>query len=64
MIPDIKTGKTDEHYHYLRHWGVTKKGGMGLESVYLGKSEKQFVWLYRTSYANVLREHFKSNLGS
>ncbi|KAM3093096.1 hypothetical protein ACKFKF_29945 [Phormidesmis sp. 146-12] len=37
MIPDSKTGKTYEPYRYLRYWGVTKKGAMGLKSVYLGK---------------------------
>ncbi|PSB59736.1 hypothetical protein C7B61_18650 [filamentous cyanobacterium CCP1] len=41
MIPDAKTGKTYGPYRYLRYWGVTKKGTMGLKSVYLGKfSEK------------------------
>ncbi|MBW4474591.1 MAG: hypothetical protein KME45_30080 [Stenomitos rutilans HA7619-LM2] len=38
MIPDSKTGKTYGPYRYLRYWGVTKKGTMGLKSVYLGKS--------------------------
>ncbi|NJO66109.1 MAG: hypothetical protein HC832_00305 [Leptolyngbyaceae cyanobacterium RM1_405_57] len=37
MIPDSKTGKTYGPYRYLRYWGVTKKGRMGLKSVYLGK---------------------------
>lgn len=37
MIPDSKTGKTYGPYRYLRYWGVTKKGSMGLKSVYLGK---------------------------
>jgi hypothetical protein len=37
MIPDSKTGKTYGPYRYLRYWGMTKKGGMGLKSVYLGK---------------------------
>jgi len=37
MIPDSKTGKTYEPYRYLRYWGVTKKGAMGLKSVYLGE---------------------------
>lgn len=37
MIPDSKTGKTYGPYRYLRYWGVTKKGTMGLKSVYLGK---------------------------
>lgn len=37
MIPDAKTGKTYGPYRYLRYWGVTKKGAMGLKSVYLGK---------------------------
>ncbi|NJL35440.1 MAG: hypothetical protein HC840_02015 [Leptolyngbyaceae cyanobacterium RM2_2_4] len=37
MIPDAKTGKTYGPYRYLRYWGVTKKGTMGLKSVYLGK---------------------------
>jgi hypothetical protein len=30
MIPDSKTGKTYEPYRYLRYWGMTKKGAMGL----------------------------------
>ena len=38
MIPDSKTGKTYGPYRYLRYCGVTKKGTMGLKSVYLGKS--------------------------
>jgi hypothetical protein len=37
IIPDSKTGKTYGPYRYLRYWGVTKKGTMGLKSVYLGK---------------------------
>ena len=37
MIPDSKTGKTYGPYRYLRYWGVTKKGTIGLKSVYLGK---------------------------
>lgn len=37
MIPDSKTGKTYGPYRYLRYWGATKKGTMGLKSVYLGK---------------------------
>lgn len=37
MIPDSKTGKTYGPYRYLRYWGMTKKGGMGLKSVYLWK---------------------------
>lgn len=37
MIPDAKTGKTYGPYRYLRYWGITKKGTMGLKSVYLGK---------------------------
>jgi len=37
MIPDSKTGKAYGPYRYLRYWGVTKKGTMGLKSVYLGK---------------------------
>src|SRR6476469_8294763 len=37
MIPDSKTGKAYGPYRYLRYWGVTKKGNMGLKSVYLGK---------------------------
>lgn len=37
MIPDAKTGKTYGPYRYLRYWGVTQKGSMGLKSVYLGK---------------------------
>lgn len=37
MIPDSKTGKTYGPYRYLRYWGMTKKGKMGLKSVYLGK---------------------------
>lgn len=37
MIPDSKTGKTYGPYRYLRYWGVTRKGTMGLKSVYLGK---------------------------
>jgi diadenosine tetraphosphate (Ap4A) HIT family hydrolase len=37
MIPDAKTGKTYGPYRYLRYWGVTKQGKMGLKSVYLGK---------------------------
>jgi hypothetical protein len=37
MIPDSRTGKTYGPYRYLRYWGVTKKGSMGLKSVYLGK---------------------------
>jgi hypothetical protein len=43
MIPDPKTGKTYGPYRYLRYWGVTKRGTMGLKSVYLGKviSESQ-----------------------
>jgi hypothetical protein len=40
MIPDSKTGKTYGPYRYLRYWGVTKKGTMGLKSVYLGKLAK------------------------
>lgn len=39
MIPDSKTGKTYGPYRYLRYWGVTKKGMMGLKSVYLGKRD-------------------------
>jgi hypothetical protein len=39
MIPDSKTGKTYGPYRYLRYWGVTKKGTIGLKSVYLGKIE-------------------------
>lgn len=39
MIPDAKTGKSYGPYRYLRYWGVTKKGTMGLKSVYLGKGE-------------------------
>jgi len=38
MIPDSKTGKTYGPYRYLRYWGITKKGTMGLKSVYLGKA--------------------------
>lgn len=38
MIPDSKTGKTYGPYRYLRYWGVTKKGTMGLKSVYLGRA--------------------------
>lgn len=37
MIPDAKTGKMYGPYRYLRYWGLTKKGTMGLKSVYLGK---------------------------
>ncbi len=37
MIPYSKTGKTYGPYRYLRYWGITKKGTMGLKSVYLGK---------------------------
>ncbi|MBD3886922.1 hypothetical protein IFO70_35420, partial [Phormidium tenue FACHB-886] len=37
MIPDTKAGKTYGPYRYLRYWGMTKKGTMGLKSVYLGK---------------------------
>lgn len=40
MIPDAKTGKTYGPYRYLRYWGVTKKGKMGLKSVYLGKGQR------------------------
>lgn len=40
MIPDSKTGKTYGPYRYLRYWGVTKKGTMGLKSVYLGKGNQ------------------------
>jgi hypothetical protein len=40
VIPDSKTGKTYGPYRYLRYWGVTKKGTMGLKSVYLGKAEE------------------------
>ena len=39
MIPDAKTGKSYGPYRYLRYWGVTKKGTMGLKSVYLGRGE-------------------------
>lgn len=39
MIPDAKTGKTYGPYRYLRYWGVTKRGTMGLKSVYLGKGQ-------------------------
>lgn len=38
IIPDSKTGKTYGPYRYLRYWGVTKKGSMGLKSVYLGRA--------------------------
>lgn len=37
MIPDAKTGKSFGLYRYLR---VTKKGTMGLKSVYLGKGQQ------------------------
>ncbi|NJR48165.1 MAG: hypothetical protein HC780_00100 [Leptolyngbyaceae cyanobacterium CSU_1_3] len=37
MIPDSKTGKTYGPYRYLRYWGTTKKGKLGLKSVYMGK---------------------------
>jgi len=37
MIPDSRTGKAYGSYRYLRYWGVTKKGTMGLKSVYLRK---------------------------
>lgn len=37
MIPDAKKGKSYGPYRYLRYWGVTKKGSMGLKSIYLGK---------------------------
>ena len=40
MIPDSKTGKTYGPYRYLRYWGMTKKGTMGLKSVYLGKGNQ------------------------
>lgn len=40
MIPDTKTGKTYGPYRYLRYWGVTKRGTMGLKSVYLGKGKQ------------------------
>jgi hypothetical protein len=39
MIPDSKTGKAYGPYRYLRYWGVTKKGTMGLKSIYLGKGD-------------------------
>jgi hypothetical protein len=39
MIPDAKTGKTYGPYRYLRYWGVTRTGRMGLKSLYLGKTE-------------------------
>lgn len=42
MIPDSKTGKTYGPYRYLRYWGVTKKGAMGLKSAYLGKGGGDF----------------------
>jgi hypothetical protein len=38
MIPDSKTGKTYRLYRYLCYLGMTKKGVMGLKSLYLGKS--------------------------
>jgi hypothetical protein len=38
LIPDAKTGKTYGPYRYLRYWGVTKTGRMGLKSLYLGKA--------------------------
>jgi hypothetical protein len=41
MIPDSKTGKTYGPYRYLRYWGMTKKGKMGLKSVYLGRVRSQ-----------------------
>ncbi len=39
MIPDTRTGKIYGPYRYLRYWGMTKKGTMGLKSVYLGKGQ-------------------------
>ena len=39
MIPDAKTGKTYGPYRYLRYWGVTQTGRMGLKSLYLGKAD-------------------------
>ncbi|MBW4581984.1 MAG: hypothetical protein KME42_20655 [Tildeniella nuda ZEHNDER 1965/U140] len=40
MIPDSRTGKAYGPYRYLRYWGVTKKGTMGLKSVYLGRGDR------------------------
>jgi len=37
MIPDKTTGKSYGPYRYLRYWGTTNQGKMGLKSVYLGK---------------------------
>jgi hypothetical protein len=39
LIPDAKTGKTYGPYRYLRYWGVTRTGRMGLKSLYLGKAD-------------------------
>ncbi len=39
LIPDAKTGKTYGPYRYLRYWGMTRTGRMGLKSLYLGKAE-------------------------
>ncbi len=39
LIPDAKTGKIYGPYRYLRYWGITKTGQMGLKSLYLGKAE-------------------------
>jgi len=38
-ITDSKTGKTYGPYRYLRYWGMTRRGTMGLKSVYLGKAQ-------------------------
>jgi|GEM_PF-960841 len=37
MIPDKTTGKSYGPYRYLRYWGTTSQGKMGLKSIYLGK---------------------------
>lgn len=39
LIPDAKTGKVYGPYRYLRYWGVTQAGQMGLKSLYLGKAK-------------------------
>ncbi|MBW4662045.1 MAG: hypothetical protein KME15_25590 [Drouetiella hepatica Uher 2000/2452] len=38
MIPDRKSGKSYGPYKYLRYRGITKRGAIGLKSVYLGKA--------------------------
>ena len=38
IIPDRKSGKSYGPYKYLRYRGITKRGAIGLKSVYLGKA--------------------------